>query len=519
MCKKNLFSIQNYFRLIIVISFNLFTFLTQAQYSETFPVAGKGVVGLCSTDDDPTSCAIHDLCDINWTIDGGLTGLIQEFDYLKTEDIGGGEIALRGTDLNQEICWLSPTLNISGVSNVSFDCDITYAGFDGPDYLDVEYSIDGGAFMQISNIAGGGTHTIEHSTSNNNGTENDVGASNLNGSTLQIRVCCIVSASTENFTLDNVNVPQTGVTVIDNSVDPDVPTVTASPSTIVLGASSTLNIAGNLNDATQWEVYTGSCGGTNIGMTTGTTFNVTPTVTTTYFVRGEAICITTGSCGQVTVNIAEPSISASTLSQAEDVAGTLDFVIDLGGNAVANTNIEFKVSGTADDATDYTLSGTNITYDANTNTGTATILMGTSTATINVDPTTDVDIEGDETVILIIECDKAACATIVDDDPMVMMMVSQSPKPESSGQAMVFTFSRTGETSSDLIVNFSASGTASTMDDYMVMGTTSFNTGTGIGTVTIPSGNATKEIMVVPTADAKVEGDETIIMTIEPAGN
>ena len=63
-----------------------------------------------------------------------------------------------------------------------------------------------------------------------------------------------------------------------------------------------LTISGTLNDATAWHVYTGSCGGTPVGTTAGSTIIVTPVPpSTTYYVRGEGGCVTPGSCGTIMV--------------------------------------------------------------------------------------------------------------------------------------------------------------------------------------------------------------------------
>ncbi|WP_415374175.1 T9SS type A sorting domain-containing protein [Patiriisocius sp. Uisw_017] len=88
--------------------------------------------------------------------------------------------------------------------------------------------------------------------------------------------------------------------------DPDVPSATlASPSAICQSADSTLTWTGSLNDATAWHVYTGSCGGTQIGTSTSNSLVVSPTVTTTYYIRGEGGCVdeSTGLCDSVTVNV------------------------------------------------------------------------------------------------------------------------------------------------------------------------------------------------------------------------
>lgn len=69
---------------------------------------------------------------------------------------------------------------------------------------------------------------------------------------------------------------------------------------------ATLSIAsGALNDASDWEWYSGSCGGTSVG--SGTSINVNPTSTTTYYVRGEGGCTgTAASCESITVNVYSP---------------------------------------------------------------------------------------------------------------------------------------------------------------------------------------------------------------------
>jgi len=85
-------------------------------------------------------------------------------------------------------------------------------------------------------------------------------------------------------------------------IDPDVPAVSATPSTVCAGAVSTLSItSGNLNSATTWQWYSDFCGGTPIG--TGTSIIVSPSVATDYFVRGEGGCITPGACAMVSVNV------------------------------------------------------------------------------------------------------------------------------------------------------------------------------------------------------------------------
>ena len=95
----------------------------------------------------------------------------------------------------------------------------------------------------------------------------------------------------------------TKTVTVSACTDPDVPTITGDVVGICEGSTTTLTINGNLNDATQWAIYTGSCGGTLIGTTTTGTFDVGPVADTTYYIRGEGGCVTPGACATVTVTL------------------------------------------------------------------------------------------------------------------------------------------------------------------------------------------------------------------------
>ena len=115
------------------------------------------------------------------------------------------------------------------------------------------------------------------------------------------------------FTSDNATIRSGWVanwTCTSSCSLPSIPTLSLSPTTICSGESSTLTITGNLNDATQWNIYSGSCGGTLVGSTTSSTFSINPTTTTTYYVRGGGGCVSGGSCASITLNVtAAPEIN------------------------------------------------------------------------------------------------------------------------------------------------------------------------------------------------------------------
>ncbi|MDB4175640.1 hypothetical protein N9766_04725, partial [Flavobacteriaceae bacterium] len=122
--------------------------------------------------------------------------------------------------------------------------------------------------------------------------------------------------------------------------DPDIPTVTFAPAIICDGNSALLAISGDKNDATAWHVYTGSCGGTLVGSTTGSTIIVTPTSpSTTYFVRGEGGCVTPGSCGQITITttaLDNASFSYSASAYCVDDSDPTPTITGLGGGSFSS---------------------------------------------------------------------------------------------------------------------------------------------------------------------------------------
>ena len=157
---------------------------------------------------------------------------------------------------------------------------------------------------------------------------------------------------------------------------PTTPTLTASPSVSCSAGSVTLSVsAGTLNDATAWQWYTGSCGGTSIG--SGTSISVSQGSTTTYYARGENVCASSnGLCGFVTSTVkttptwyqdadgdgwGNPAVTQTTCLQPTGyVLNNLDC------NDAVFTNTQFYTLSSAA-ASSYTDSWTSIAID-NTNT-------------------------------------------------------------------------------------------------------------------------------------------------------
>ena len=89
-------------------------------------------------------------------------------------------------------------------------------------------------------------------------------------------------------------------------LSPSIPVLSSTSMTNCGTQSTTLSISsGNLNSASNWQWYSGSCGGTSIG--SGTSVVVSPQVTKTYYARGEGGCVTPGQCASITIAVNNPS--------------------------------------------------------------------------------------------------------------------------------------------------------------------------------------------------------------------
>ena len=211
------------------------------------------------------------------------------------------------------------------------------------------------------------------------------------------------------------------------------------------------------------------------------------------------------------------SVAVAPSSVAEDGATNLVYTFTRTGATTSALTVNFSVGGTATFSTDYTQTGA-ATFGASS--GTVTIGAGNSTATVTIDPVADSTVESNETAILTVTSGSgynvgspsAATGTITNDDTSVSVAVSPASVTEDGATNLVYTFTRTGVTTSALTVNFSVGGTATFSTDYTQTGAATF--GASSGTVTIGAGNSTATVTIDPVADSTVEPDETAILTV-----
>lgn len=86
-------------------------------------------------------------------------------------------------------------------------------------------------------------------------------------------------------------------------------------------------------------------------------------------------------------------------------------------------------------------------------------------------------------------------------------ITSTTPSASESGTAAVFTITRTGNTTTNLVVGYQVAGSATAGLDYQALA----------GTVTIPAGSALATFSVTPIGDSLVEGDESVLVTVDPS--
>ena len=196
------------------------------------------------------------------------------------------------------------------------------------------------------------------------------------------------------------------------------------------------------------------------------------------------------------------TIAVSPASVSEDGATNLTYTVTRSLNLSSPTTVNITTTGTATSGTDYTG-------------GVATVVIpaGATTATITINPSVDGTVEADETVILTVAAGTgytvgaapSATGTILNDDvPSATIAVSPAAVAEDGAPNLVYTVTLNQASSSALSVNFALSGTAANGTDFAAIASP----------LVIPAGNTTGTITVNPTADATIEADETVILTL-----
>ena len=205
------------------------------------------------------------------------------------------------------------------------------------------------------------------------------------------------------------------------------------------------------------------------------------------------------------VTLPNITLTVAPSSVLEDGTPNLIYTFTRTGATTNALTVNYGITGTATNGTDYATIGTSVTFAANS-----------ATATVTVNPTVDTTIENNETVALTlatgtsytIGTTTAVTGTITNDDgPTISLGLNYSAISEDSPSNFIYTFTRTGATTNSLTVNYSIAGTALSTD---YTGATP-----GISkTITFAAGSATATLTLDPTADTTLEPNETVILQL-----
>jgi Secretion system C-terminal sorting domain len=181
------------------------------------------------------------------------------------------------------------------------------------------------------------------------------------------------------------------ITVNAPCINPDVPILTTS-SSICPGNTATIDIAGNLNDATDWVIYEGSCGGVPVGSTQTNSIVAAPAITTTYYIQGNGGCVTPGVCSTVTVTVEDlipPVVICQDITVSLDGAGNATILPnDLDGGSSDNCgNVSFSASQTSFTCSDIGGGGSAVTLTVDDGNGNTSNCVSIVTVQDNIFPT------------------------------------------------------------------------------------------------------------------------------------
>lgn len=205
----------------------------------------------------------------------------------------------------------------------------------------------------------------------------------------------------------------------------------------------------------------------------------------------------------ITVNPSRTaSIAVSPASRNEDSGASFTYTVTLSQTSSSATTVNLSRSGTATSGTDYTGAPNSVVVPANA-----------TTATFAVTPVADTTVEANETVVIsvasgsgyAIGSPSSATATIVNDDfPTVSITVSPSSVPEDGAANLIYTVLLDQAAQSAVSIAFSVGGSATSGTDYAAVSSP----------LTIPAGQTSSTITINPTADATIEADETVVISL-----
>ncbi|MBI3882154.1 MAG: PKD domain-containing protein [Verrucomicrobia bacterium] len=196
------------------------------------------------------------------------------------------------------------------------------------------------------------------------------------------------------------------------------------------------------------------------------------------------------------------SVTAGNTGVVEGSSDVANFVFRRTSAPLTNDLIvNFSLTGTASNGADYV-----------TVPGTVILPAGQSVVAVPIVPINNYFVDGDRTVVATVQAGagynasaSTATVTIVDDDLTSIGVYASDPfAGRGGGNNGTFTFTRHGDLTRPVLVNYLASGTAVANSDYTTLS----------GSVNIPAGAISATVTVVPTALPSSPGPKTVVVTI-----
>lgn len=190
----------------LLLSIFLLPSISFSQYLESFNTAERGALTITPF--------TTNLAGVNWSVAlGTFVGTVSATPtYAKTVS---GALEFNNTD--KEVCFTTPLLDIStpvGPRSISIPFEALQLELD--DYIQVDYQVNGGAWVALGPQFGPGTRTVSvlSSTAGNTNLSGTITASGISGNTLMVRICSNNTNTLEFNRIFSVSVPETGTTVI-----------------------------------------------------------------------------------------------------------------------------------------------------------------------------------------------------------------------------------------------------------------------------------------------------------------
>lgn len=202
-----------------------------------------------------------------------------------------------------------------------------------------------------------------------------------------------------------------------------------------------------------------------------------------------------------------------TISDATVAEGAGNLVFTITSDKALDTDVTITVT-----FTDVTATGGGVDYASVTQQ--VTFLAGQTSKQVSVAINNDTLVEGTETFTAalssttplggrVIDVTDTATGTITDNDLATVSIAKTTDGAESNAPTNgQFTVTLSSVSTTDTVVNYTVSGTATAGSDYSTL----------TGTVTIPAGQTTANINVAVLNDAIAEGTESVIVTLTGFG-